>query len=197
MLTGREFHMLRDLFNEGLSIIEIARQAGHDRTTIRKYINIETPPLRKDRPEKPGKLDPFKDCIIRRLNEHSFSALHLYREIQDQGFTGKYGIVKYQPSLEKAAIREMASLRFIRNAMNCGVTRISAYWHEEDSSQVVICLVEGDEARITAFKKFIESHKPVKAEVSAITWEDYEGDVMRIGEFAQICTCMVLQRLFR
>ena len=50
--------------------------------------------MRKDRPEKPGKLDPFKDYIIKRLNEHSFSALRLYREIQDQGFTGKYGIVK-------------------------------------------------------------------------------------------------------
>jgi len=86
--------MLRDLFNEGLSISEIARQTGHDRKTIRKYINSETPPLRKDQPGKPGKLDPFKDYIIKRLNEHSFSALRLYREIQDQGFTGKYGIVK-------------------------------------------------------------------------------------------------------
>ena len=71
--------MLRDLFNEGLSISEIARQTGHDRKTIRKYINSETPPLRKDQPEKPGKLDPFKDYIIKRLNKHSFSALRLYR----------------------------------------------------------------------------------------------------------------------
>ena len=86
--------MLRDLFDDGLSISEIARQTGHDRKTISKYINSETPPLRKKRTEKPGKLDPYKDYIIRRLNEHSFSALRLYREIQDQGFTGKYGIVK-------------------------------------------------------------------------------------------------------
>jgi transposase len=94
MLTGREFHMLRDLFNENLSISEIARQTGHDRKTIRKYINSETPPLRKERHKKPGKLDPFRDYITRRLDEHPFSALRLYREIQDQGFTGKYGIVK-------------------------------------------------------------------------------------------------------
>ncbi len=86
--------MLRDLFNENLSISEIARQTGHDRKTIRKYINSETPPLRKERHKKPGKLDPFKDYITRRLDEHPFSALRLYREIQDQGFTGKYGIVK-------------------------------------------------------------------------------------------------------
>lgn len=86
--------MLRDLFNENLSISEIARQTGHDRKTIRKYINSETPPLRKERHKKPGKLDPFRDYITRRLDEHPFSALRLYREIQDQGFTGKYGIVK-------------------------------------------------------------------------------------------------------
>ena len=79
---------------------------------------------------------------------------------------------------------------------DCEVMRISAYWRKEDSSQAVNCLIEGDEARIAAFQKFIESHKPVKAEVSAITWEDYDGEVMHISEFAQICTCMVLQRLF-
>ena len=85
MLTRREFHMLRDLFDEGLSISEIARQTGHDRKTIRKYINSEMPPLRKERHETPGKLDPYKGYIIGRLNEHPFSALRLYREIQDQG----------------------------------------------------------------------------------------------------------------
>ena len=50
--------MLRDLFDDGLSISEIARQTGHDRKTISKYINSETLPLRKKRTEKPGKLDP-------------------------------------------------------------------------------------------------------------------------------------------
>ena len=40
--------MLKDLFDDGLSISEIARQNGHDRKTIRKYINSETLPLRKD-----------------------------------------------------------------------------------------------------------------------------------------------------
>ena len=80
--------------------------------------------------------------------------------------------------------------------MDCGVHRISAYWWEEDSPQTLICLVEEDEARITAFKKFIKSHKPEHAEVSDITWEDYDGDVMHISEFAQICTCRILQKLF-
>ena len=80
-------------------------------------------------------------------------------------------------------------------ALDCEVVRISAYWRKEDSSQAVICLVEGDEAGITAFQKFIESHKPEHADVSDIAWEDYDGEVMHISEFAQICTCRILQKL--
>lgn len=86
--------MLRDSFNEGLSISEIARQTGHDRKTIRKYINFETPPMRNKRNTAPSKIDPFKDYIIRRLNEHPLTAARIHREIQEKGFKGKYGIVK-------------------------------------------------------------------------------------------------------
>jgi acylphosphatase len=82
-------------------------------------------------------------------------------------------------------------------ALDCRVMRISAYWWEEDSPQTLICLVEEDEARIAAFQKFIESNRPEHAEVSNIAWEDYDGDVMRISEFAQICTCRILQKLFQ
>ncbi len=67
MLTGRKFHMLRDSFDEGLSISEIARQTGYDCKTIRKYINSETPPMRNRRSRDPGKIAPFKEYIIRRL----------------------------------------------------------------------------------------------------------------------------------
>lgn len=79
MLTGREFHMLRDLFNQGLSISEIARQNGHDRKTIRKYINSEIPPVMSERSKSPGKLDPYKDHIVSRLNDHPLSASRIYR----------------------------------------------------------------------------------------------------------------------
>jgi transposase len=94
MLTGKEFHMLRYSFNQGSSISKIARETGHDRKTIRKYINSEIPPERKKRIPVPSKIDPYKEYIINRLNEHPFSALRIYREIQGKGFTGKYGIVK-------------------------------------------------------------------------------------------------------
>ena len=101
--------MLRDSFDEGLSISEIARQTGHDRKTIRKYINSETPPMRNKRSRDPGKIAPFKEYIISRLNEHPLTATRIYREIQEQGFTGKYGIVKnfireVRPKIEVPAV---------------------------------------------------------------------------------------------
>jgi acylphosphatase len=107
------------------------------------------------------------------------------------------GDMKQQAKITGPKVHDVGYRIFLMEAaLDCGVMRISAYWWEENSSQVVICLVEGDEARIAAFQKFIKSHKPEHAEVSAITWEDYDGEVMRISEFAQICTCMILQKLF-
>ena len=107
------------------------------------------------------------------------------------------GDMKQQAKITGPKVHDVGYRIFLMEAaLDCGVMRISAYWWEENSSQVVICQVDADEAKIAAFQKFIKSHKPVKAEVSAITWEDYDGEVMRISEFAQICTCMILQKPF-
>lgn len=52
--------------------------------------------------------------------------------------------------------------------------------------QVVVVLVEGDEEAIADLKKLIESQKPEHSLVSNIAFEDYDSDVMRVGEYAQI-----------
>jgi len=45
MLPEGEFHMLRDLYRQGLSISEIARQTGYNRRTVSKYVNDKVPPV--------------------------------------------------------------------------------------------------------------------------------------------------------
>lgn len=94
MLDMEEFLMLRDLFNEGLSISEIARRTGHSRGTIRKYLLSPVPPAPKKRSKKPSKLDCYKEYIISRLQEYPLTAKRIYREIQERGFSGKYTVVK-------------------------------------------------------------------------------------------------------
>ncbi len=86
--------MLRDLFNQELSISEIARRTGHSRGTVRKYLLSPVPPAPQKRQHKPSKLDGYKEYITARLQEYPLSAKRIYREIQEKGFTGKYTIVK-------------------------------------------------------------------------------------------------------
>jgi len=94
MLPEGEFHMLRDLHRQGLSISEIARQTGYNRRTVSKYVKAEAPPTTRKPSIKPSKLDAYKDYIIQRLNCGPLTASRIYREIQDMGFTGKYTILK-------------------------------------------------------------------------------------------------------
>jgi len=52
----------------------------------------------------------------------------------------------------------------------------------------VLVLVDGREQEIEAFKALVEARRPERAEVSKILIEDYDGDVMRVREYAQFCT---------
>jgi len=59
MLDLEGFLMLRDLFNEGLSISEIARKTGHSRGTVRKYLVSEVSaytPKAIEEPQQIGRL---------------------------------------------------------------------------------------------------------------------------------------------
>lgn len=87
--------MMRDLHAQGLSISEIARRTGHDRKTVRKYINLGKEPSYRPRPRRPSKLDPYKDYITRRLQEYpELTAVRLFEEIQGMGYKGKLTILK-------------------------------------------------------------------------------------------------------
>jgi len=75
MLDLEEFLMLRDLFNQGLSISEIARRTGHGRGTVRKYLLSQVPPALQERSPKPSKLDGYREYILSRLQEYPLSAI--------------------------------------------------------------------------------------------------------------------------
>jgi len=79
---------------QGLSIREIARQTGHDRKTIRKYLHADEIPKYGPRPPRPSKLDPFKDYLMGRVAEGIFSANRLLAEIQGLGYSGGKTILK-------------------------------------------------------------------------------------------------------
>jgi len=86
--------MLKNWFDQSVSISEIARQTGYDRRTIRKYVHSSSPPVYRKRTRKASMLDRYRDYITGRLQKYPLSSKRIYDEILEKGFTGKYSIVK-------------------------------------------------------------------------------------------------------
>jgi acylphosphatase len=79
-------------------------------------------------------------------------------------------------------------------AIDLGLRGFQARNRMSGKEQEVIALVDGDEEAITDFKAMVGAQKPEHAEISAITCVDYEGDVMRTGEYAQVCSAQQLNK---
>lgn len=68
------------------------------------------------------------------------------------------------------------------------------YFDVENIDGAVEVLVESDEEKITAFKKLVETSRPDRAEVSGISYEDYDGEIWPISEYSQFCTNLQMNK---
>jgi len=68
------------------------------------------------------------------------------------------------------------------------------YFDADNINGAVEVLVEADEAKIEAFKKLVETSRPDRAEVSEITYQDYDAEVWPISEYSQFCTNVQLNK---
>ncbi|HEY0420470.1 MAG TPA: ISL3 family transposase [Acetobacteraceae bacterium] len=77
----------------GLPILRIARELGLGRKTVRRWLRAgQAPTYRK--PGRPKLIDRHRDYLERRWQEGCHNGMQLWRELRDQGFTGKGGIVR-------------------------------------------------------------------------------------------------------
>lgn len=78
---------------EDLTPPQIAEALALDPRTVRKWLSQD-----RFRPRKTtlrqSKLDLFKNDIVRMLETHPYSAAQIYQRIREQGFDGRYTIVK-------------------------------------------------------------------------------------------------------
>lgn len=78
---------------EGLTPPQIADALSLDPRTARKWLSQD-----RFRPRKTtlrqSKLDSFKNDIVRMLETHPYTAVQIYQRIREQGFDGRYTIVK-------------------------------------------------------------------------------------------------------
>lgn len=104
--------MLKDLYEKGMKISDIAKCTGVDRKTVRKYVHSRSLPVAVPRAPKMSKIDDFKPFIVDRLKEYPISAIRLYYEIQARGYTGGYTVVKDFVREVKPSLGVPAVMRF-------------------------------------------------------------------------------------
>lgn len=114
MLILKDRFMIKQMYDEGVSISEIARQTGHDRKTIRSIVNEPLVKVPEPRAPRSSKLDAFVPYLLKRIEARVLNATKLYREIQQQGYTGKVRRVRdfVQPHREEQRRAAEATLRF-------------------------------------------------------------------------------------
>jgi transposase len=83
----------REHFVRGVAIKELVRRTGLSRNTVRAALRSEAPPV-FTLPERPSKLDPFKDEIHRLLKDDpKLPGVRVREEIEPLGFDGGKSIV--------------------------------------------------------------------------------------------------------
>jgi acylphosphatase len=79
-------------------------------------------------------------------------------------------------------------------AMSNRIRMFEAHNTKSSEGEEVLLFADGDEAAIKAFCNQIKTERPAHAEVSNIVFDDFEGDVMKIGEYAQFCATVQLNK---
>src|SRR5690242_21089934 len=77
----------------GMPILRIARELGLGRKTVRRWLQAGQAPTHR-KPGRPKLIDRHRDYLEQRWQEGCHNAAKLWRELRDQGFTGKAGIVR-------------------------------------------------------------------------------------------------------
>ncbi|MDR7869189.1 MAG: IS21 family transposase [Sporomusaceae bacterium] len=111
-MEGAKWMEIRSDRQKGMSFTEIARKYHLDPRTAKKYALSETKPVYKLTEPRPSKLDPYKQQINVWLEEAPYSAARILEKLQEQGFGGKYSIVKDYVRGQKKDLEEKATVRF-------------------------------------------------------------------------------------
>jgi hypothetical protein len=79
-------------------------------------------------------------------------------------------------------------------AMSSRIRKFEAHNTKSREGEEVLIFADGDEAAIKTFRAQVETERPASSEVSNIVLEDFGGEVMRIGEYAQFCATIQLNK---
>src|SRR5690554_5299844 len=93
MIDYEMFMQIRTWHEKGLTCPQIAGKLGLDDRTVEKWLNEERYRQRKHT-TRSSKLDPYKEYILRWLEEYSYSSTQISQKLRDMGFSGGITIVR-------------------------------------------------------------------------------------------------------
>ena len=165
----------REVYVEGKSERQVAREYGLARETVRKMLRYSAPPgYRRQQPAKRPKLDPWVGVIEAILEEdrrrprkqrHTAKRIH-QRLREEQGFGGGYTIVKDYVRLRRLSQREMF-VPLVHPAGDAqadfGEALVVIGGEEQKAHYLVIDLPQSDDCFVMAFpaettEAFLEGH---------------------------------------
>lgn len=79
-------------------------------------------------------------------------------------------------------------------AMSNRIRMFEAHNTEIDGNQEVIVFADGEDKAVEAFRALVKTKRPARSEVSNISFEAFDGEIMRIGEYAQFCSTVQLNK---
>ncbi len=79
-------------------------------------------------------------------------------------------------------------------AMSNRIRMFEAHNTKSGECEEVVVFADGEDAAIKAFCRQVETERPARSEVSNIVIDGFDGEVMKIGEYAQFCTTVQLNK---
>ena len=79
-------------------------------------------------------------------------------------------------------------------AMSNRIRMFEAHNIESSEGEEVLIFADGDDEALKAFRALVETKRPAHSKVSNIVFDDFDGEVMKIGEYAQFCATVQLNK---
>lgn len=113
MVKNGEHFVIKEMFQKGMNISQIASELGRDRKTIRSWLQeTESRAYQRKPAVKPSLLEPFKEYVKQRMEEGCLNSVVLFDEIKSQGYAGKTTMLRYFMSPLRPVVISKATERY-------------------------------------------------------------------------------------
>lgn len=103
--------------------------------------------------------------------------------------------MKLKVKITGAKVHDVGYRYFLMSmAMANRIRMFEAHNTESFEGEEVLVFADGSEEAIENFRALVKTKRPARSEVSNIIFADFEGDIMKIGEYAQFCATVQLNK---